>query len=59
MTVIMIFYVQTPFIIIISVSVHPGLLSNIVISYIQYDSNIIITNVQLVTFNNGVWIVLG
>ena len=52
-SIIVIFYVQTPFMIIIHVSVHLGLSSITIISYIQYASVIIIIDVNLVIFHNG------
>ena len=58
-SIIMIFYVQTLFIIIIHVGVHLGLSSIIIISQIWYASIIIITDVHLVIFHDGLWIVLG
>ena len=58
-SIIVIFYVQTSFMIIINVSVHPILSSIIIISHIRYASIIIIFDIHLDIFHNGVWIVLG
>ena len=55
----MIFYVQTPFMIIIHMSVHLGLLSITIISHIRYSSIFIFIGVNLVIFHNGALIVLG
>ena len=59
MSIIMIFYVQMLFMIIIHVSFHLGLLSIIIISHIRYASIIIIISFHLFIFHNGAWIVLG
>ena len=58
-SIIVIFCVQTPFMIIIHVSVHLGLSSITIISHIQYAPIIIIIDVNLIIFHNGAWIFLG
>ena len=58
-SIIMIFYVQISFLIIIHVSFHLNLLSIIMISHIQHDSIITIIDFHLVIFHNGAWIVFG
>ena len=52
MSKIMIFYVETSFMIIIHVSVHLGLSSIIIVSRIRHASIIIIIDVHLVIFHN-------
>ena len=58
-SIIMIFYVQTPFTIIIHGSVHLGLSSIKIIFHIRYSSIIIIIDVHWVIFRYGAWIFLS
>ena len=59
MSIIMILYVQTSFMIIIHVSVHLSLTPIIIISHTRSSPIIIIIDVLLVIFWSGAWIVLG
>ena len=59
MSIIFIFYVQTPFMIIIHVSVYLGLSPILIISHIRYAPIIIIIDIHLVIFHNIAWIILG
>ena len=58
-SIIMIFYVQSLFMIIIHVSVYLGLSSIVITSHPQYYSIVIIIDVRLVIFFGSMWIVLG
>ena len=58
-SMIVIFYVQIPFMIIIHVSVHLGLLSNRIFNHFWYASIIIIIDFHLVILHNCALIVLG